>query len=89
MAWEEALIGEAGDIGQAAFAWMGQRDAAKYNARSEQAWAAAYAQAAPAIASAQGATAVTVSAQQSRLMLAGFAILAVVVLFRIRPTANG
>jgi hypothetical protein len=89
MDWGNNLIDEAGDIGQAVFAWMGQRDQAKYGARTAEAWAAAYAQAAPSIAQAQAAGAVSVSAQQSRLMLAGFAILAVVVLFRIRPTANG
>lgn len=85
----ESLFEEAGDLGTAAFQWMGARDRARYESDAAKAWANAYASAAPAIAAGQAATATTIAAQQSRLMLAGFAILAVVVLFRIRPTANG
>jgi hypothetical protein len=82
------LIDEAGDVAGAAFRWMGERDRAKYETQAAQAWAQSYATAAPAIAAGQVATATTIQAQQNRLLIAGMAILAVVVLFRIRPTAN-
>ena len=85
--WEGLLQGGIG-LGQSAFQWMGQRDAARYSAQEAEAWANAYAAAAPSIAAAQTAGAVTVAAGRDKLLIAGFAILAVVVLFRIRPTAN-
>ena len=90
--WNEGLdsgFGLIGNLGQSAFQWMGARDRAKYSAREAEAWAAAYASAAPSIAQAQVAGAVMTSQGRDKLLLAGFAVLAVVVLFRIRPTANG
>lgn len=89
MDWENNLIDEFGGIGQAAFRWMGARDQARYARDEARAWADAYREAAPAIAQAQGQAAVAQSVGRDKLLIAGFAILAVVVLFRVRPTANG
>jgi len=82
------ILASVGGISGQAFSWMGERDRAKYSAREAEAWAAAYAAAAPSVAQAQTAGAVMISSGRDKLLLAGAAILAVVVLFRIRPTAN-
>lgn len=89
MEWENNAIDELGGLGQAAFRWMGARDQAKYARDEARAWADAYREAAPAIAQAQSAGAVAQSVGRDKLLIAGFAILGVVVLFRVRPTANG
>ena len=81
-------LGTVGSLGNSAFNWMSSRDQARYSAQEAEAWAAAYAAAAPSVAAAQTAGAVSISAGRDKLLIAGFAILAVVVLFRIRPTAN-
>lgn len=85
----DSFLSTAGTLGGQAFGWLGERDRARYQAQVGQAWASAYAAAAPGVAAAQGAAAVAQSQGRDKLFLAGFAILAVVVLFRIRPTANG
>lgn len=78
-----------GNLGQSAFRWMGERDRARFARDEARAWADAYSTAAPAIAQAQADALVFQSQGRDKLLLAGFAILAVVVLFRVRPTANG
>lgn len=89
MEWYDNVIDEVGGLGQSAFRWMGERDRARYSRDEARAWADAYATAAPAIAQAQAAGATAIGAGRDKLLIAGFAILAVVVLFRVRPTANG
>jgi len=86
--WGQGL-GAVTSLGTAAFQWMSARDRARYEAENQQAWAESYAQAAPAIAASQSASAFGIAVGRDKLLIAGFAILAVVVLFRIRPTANG
>ena len=86
--WDNA-VDELGGLGQSAFRWLGERDRARYSRDEARAWADAYARALPAVAQAQVAGAVITSQGRDKLLLAGAAILAVVVLFRIRPTANG
>lgn len=83
------FLGSLNTLGQSAFQWLSARDRAQFEAEAAHAWAGAYREAAPAIAQAQVSGAVLTSAGRDKLLLAGAAILAVVVLFRIRPTANG
>lgn len=75
-------------VANSAFRWMATRDQARYDAqwRTEQARHAA--EVARAYGETSAAQVAITQANQSRTTIIIMAVLAVVVLFRIRPTAN-
>jgi hypothetical protein len=90
--WFEEVLGapatEFTGIGEAAFAWMGAKDRAKY----ESEWRLMQASQASEIARAYGSasvaqTAIT-QAQSNRTFTALLVVGMILILFRIRPTAN-
>ena len=81
-------VDEFADVGRGAFAWLSERDRARYEAQ----WRTEQARQAGAVAAAYGqasAAAAAVQARSSeRTMVALLVMAGVLILFRIRPTAN-
>lgn len=77
-----------GAVGESAFRWMSERDRAKYEAEWRTIQAAQAGQIAQAYGNASAAQVAITQASSQRTMTALIVMAAVLILFRIRPTAN-
>ena len=88
----ESLLGapasEFQDIGTAAFQWLGARDRAKYEASWREIQATQAGEIARAYGQASVAQTAITQAQSNRTFTALLVVGMIVILFRIRPTAN-
>lgn len=77
-----------GDVASSAFNWMTERDKAKYEAEWRRIQAMQAADIAAAYGAASTAQVAITQATSQRTMTALLVVAAVLILFRIRPTAN-
>lgn len=90
--WFEEVLGapatEFTGIGEAAFRWMGAKDRAKYEAEWRLMQASQAGEIARAYGSASVAQTAITQAQSNRTFTALLVVGMILILFRIRPTAN-
>ena len=90
--WFEDILGapatEFSGIGEAAFRWMGEKERAKYEADWRRIQATQAADIARAYGAASVAQTAITQAQSNRTFTALLVVGMILILFRIRPTAN-